>query len=397
MLACLNGVGIYNPGMASPARRILLINYEYPPLGGGGGNATFHIARAMAKLGHAPYVLTAGFPGLPRVEHADGVTVRRVFAFRQRADRCSVPEMLAFTAAAGLVAPGLARHWRIDAALAFFGIPSGPVGWYLKRLRGLPYAISLQGGDVPGFDAGNLSRWHKMAGNSIRRIWADSDAVIANSEGLAALARRHAPDQRIGVIPAGADVEGIAPKASYAATGPLKLLFVGRLVRQKGLDVLIEALAKLPPTVHWKLDLAGDGPEWTTLAGLAARRNIADRVRVHGWLKKDALPALYHNADLFVLPSRDEGMPNALLEAMASGLPVLGTRVAGTQEAVVDGETGLLTPSEDADAMAEALQTLAENPAQREMMGRASRARAEARFGWTAVTEAWLGVLERIV
>src|SRR5204862_4542066 len=84
MLACLGGVGIYNPGMASPARRILLINYEYPPIGGGGGNATFHIARAMAKLGHTPFVLTAGFHGLPRVEHADGVTVRRVFAFRQR-------------------------------------------------------------------------------------------------------------------------------------------------------------------------------------------------------------------------------------------------------------------------------------------------------------------------
>jgi glycosyltransferase involved in cell wall biosynthesis len=378
------------------AERLLLVTHEYPPIGGSGAVVAYHIAQAMARLGRTPFVLTAAHGDLPRVEHDGGVTVRRVFALRQRADRCSVPEMLAFTVAAGLVAPGLARQWRVNAALAFSGVPSGPVGWHLKRRRGVPYAISLQGGDVPGFDAGTLANWHKLAGNAIRNVWADADAVIANSEGLAALARRHAPHQRIGVIPAGADVEGIAAKASYESAGPLKILFVGRLVHRKGLDVLIEALAKLPPTVHWQLDLAGDGPEWTTLAGLAARHNIADRVRVHGWLKKDALPALYREADLFVLPAREQGMPNALLEAMASGLPVLATRVAGISEAVVDGKTGLLTPPEDPDAMAQALLALAQNQAQREMLGRAGRARAEARFSWTAVTQSWLEVLDRI-
>jgi glycosyltransferase involved in cell wall biosynthesis len=89
-------------------------------------------------------------------------------------------------------------------------------------------------------------------------------------------------------------------------------------------------------------------------------------------------------------------MPNALLEAMAAGLPVLGTRVAGASEAVVDGKTGLLVPPEDADALAQALMTFIQNPAQREAMGRAGRARAEARFSWTAITELWLDVLDRI-
>jgi glycosyltransferase involved in cell wall biosynthesis len=382
--------------MASGARRILLVNYEYPPLGGGGGNATFHIARAMARLGRTPFVLTAAWDGLPRQEFADGVTVRRLASLRQRKDRCSVAEMIAFAVAAGLAAPGLVRHWRPDAALAFFGIPCGPVGWELKRTSALPYAISLQGGDVPGFDAANLARWHRLAGGAVRRIWRDADAVIANSEGLAALARRHAPGQEIGVIPAGADVDGIAPKQDYASGPALRLLFVGRLVHQKGLDVLVRALAKLPPSLSWQLDLAGDGPEWTTLAGLAGRFNIADRVHVRGWMDKAALPALYRSADVFVLPSRDEGMPNALLEAMACGLPVIGTRIAGTSEAVVDGATGLLVPPEDVDALTAAIETIAADAQRRAAMGRASRTRAEAHFGWPAVTKAWLAVLDRI-
>jgi glycosyltransferase involved in cell wall biosynthesis len=382
--------------MPGSARRILLVNFEYPPGGGSSAAATYHIARAMAQLGREPFVLTTAQPGVPRVEHSDNVTVRRLFAFRRHADFVSVPEMFAFTVIAGLTVPGLARHWRIDAALVFSGLPCGPIGWRLKKTRSTPYAIALQGGDVPGFTAGEYVEWHRFAGDTVRHLWADADAVVANSQRLAAIARDHAPGQRVGVIPVGADVAGITPKPAYAGDGVLRLLFVGRLVRPKGLDVLIEALAKLPLSIQWELDLAGDGPEWTALAGLAARRNVADRVRVHGWVKADALAALYRSADVFVLPSREEDLPKALLEAMASGLPVVGTQVTGISEAVVDGQTGRLVPPNDPDALAAALLELAKNPAERETWGRASRARAEDRFSWTAVAQAWLDVMDRI-
>ena len=376
-------------------RRILLINHEYPPLAG--GSETYHIAHALAKLGHQPFVLTAGWGRLPHIEYADGVTVRRVFAFRQRKEACSVPEMIAFMLSAGLVAPGLARHWKPDAALVFTGMPSGPVGWLLKRTNNLPYAIALQGGDVPGFDVPELARWHKFAGGALRRVWRDASAVVANSRGLADIARGHAPEQHFGVIPDGADVDGIAPKEDYAQRRELRLLYVGRLVHQKGLDILIQALAKLPPTLPWRLELAGDGPEWTRLAGLAGRFNFADRVHVRGWMDKAALPPVYRNADIFVLPSREEGMPSALLEAMAAGLPVIASKVAGASEAVIDGINGLLVPKEDIDGWVKALMTIAENPARREVMGRASRVRAETYFSWTAVTRTWLDVLEHTI
>ncbi|TAL02805.1 MAG: glycosyltransferase family 1 protein [Rhodospirillaceae bacterium] len=381
--------------MTAP-RRILLINHEYPPLVGSGGVATFHIAREMAGLGHQPIVLTAAWRDLPSIVCEDGVTVHRVRALRRRAEHYSVMEMIAFALAAMAAAPGIARQWRPEAAIAFFGLPNGPVGWQLKRSLGLPYVISLQGGDVPGFGADTFATWHHFAGNILRRVWADADAVIANSASLAALARHSAPHQHIEVIPAGADVKGIAGKTDYATRGPLRLVFAGRLVHAKGLDVLIKALAKLPLDIQWRLILAGDGPEWTSLAALAGRLNIADRVQVRGWVDRAELPDLLRDADVFVLPSRVDGTPSALLEAMAAGLPVIGTQVPGTAEAVVDGTTGLLAAPEDVDGLTRAIVALAGDPARRAAMGQAGRTRAEVRFGWPAIAAMWLDLVGRI-
>ena len=377
--------------------RILLINYEYPPLGGGGGNATQQTARALARMGHRVYVLTARCGDLPAEEDDGGVTIRRIKALRRRPDRCSVFEMLAFIVAAVLAAPPLARLWKIEVALAFFTLPSAPVAWYLKRSNHIPYAISLQGGDVPGFDPGRMRLYHKLTGGVISALWRDAAAVVANSQGLAALARVHDPSATIGVIPAGADLAGIPAKQSYAAAGPVNLLFVGRLVRQKGLDVLIAALAKINLAIKWRLILVGDGPEWPAIAGEAARLGLADRLDLRGWCAKEALPEIYRSGDIFVLPSRDEGMANALLEAMAAGLPVVGTRISGTSEVVIQGETGLLVAPEDPDALATALTALIADPAKREAFGRAGRERVETTFGWDVIAAAWMGVMDQVM
>jgi glycosyltransferase involved in cell wall biosynthesis len=351
----------------------------------------------MAALGHHPIVLTAAWKDLPRITSEDGVTVHRIPALRRSAEHYSVLEMFAFAISALIAAPGVVRQWRPDAAIVFFGLPNGPVGWYLKKRFHLPYVIALQGGDVPGFGPNAYAEWHRTLAGLLRRLWADADAVIANSGSLAAFARRSAPNQIIDVIPAGADVTGITPKTIYATRGGgLRLLFVGRLVRERGLDVLIKALATLPLDLPWRLVLAGDGPEWTNLAGLAARHNIAERIEVSGWVKREDLPGIYRDADIFVLPSRIDGTPNALLEAMAAGLPVIGTRVANTKEAVVEGTTGFLVEPEDVEGLAKAITTLANDTGLRGTMGQAGRTRAELRFGWPAIANVWLETTARI-
>jgi glycosyltransferase involved in cell wall biosynthesis len=378
-------------------RRILFINYEYPPVGGGGGNAMRHIAREMARRGHAPYVLTAAQGHLPALEIADGVTVRRIPALRQRVERSSIPEMIAFMGASLLAAPGYARQWRAEAVIAFFTVPSGPAAWLLRRSNKLPYVIALRGGDVPGFDPLTMKTYHTLAGGFIRWLWHDADAVIANSQGLADMARAHDPKQSVGVISQGADTEGIAPKATYAVRDPVELLTVGRLAKHKGLDVLLAALALIAPDLRWKLSMVGDGPERHALKSQAAHLGLSDRISFRGWARREDLPQVYREADIFVLPSREEGMANVLMEAMCAGLPVIATRIAGSDEAVLDGETGLLVPTEDPPALARALEASIKDAAARERQGRAGRARVESTYSWPVITDQWLDIVERII
>jgi glycosyltransferase involved in cell wall biosynthesis len=378
-------------------RRILFINYEYPPVGGGGGNAMRHIAREMAKRGHAPFVLTAAQGRLPPIDVTDGVTVRRIPAFRRRVERSSIPEMLAFMGASLLAAPGYARQWRADAVIAFFTLPCGPAASLLKRTNRLPTIVALRGGDVPGFDPLTMKTYHALAGGVIRWLWHDADAVIANSRGLADMARAHDPTQSVGVISQGADTTGIAAKTGYPARETVELLTVGRLAVHKGLDVLLTALAQLPPDLRWRLSIVGDGPEREALGAQVSRLNLIERVTFKGWAKREDLPAIYRDADLFLLPSREEGMANVLMEAMCAGLPSIATRIAGSSEAVLDGQTGLLVPSEDAAALTRAAATLIRDPAARERMGRAARMRVEDTYSWPVVTDQWLDIIERII
>lgn len=376
--------------------RTLLINYEYPPLGGGAGNATAHLALEFAGLGHGVTVLTSAWRDLPRIERADGLTIHRVPVVRHRMDRCTPLEMITFLVSGLVVAGAVCRDTRPDVVIAFFGIPCGPIGLAMKILSGLPYIVSLRGGDVPGFQPYDLASYHRVLGGTIRYIWRRAGAVVANSEGLGRLARATAADVPVLIIPNGVDPERFSPGGCPYPEGPVRIGVAGRLVFQKGVDVLLKALSRMPLCAHVFLDVIGDGGAKPDLERLARELGVADRVRFLGWKTPPEMPEVYRQLDAFVLPSRDEGMPNVVLEAMASGLPVVATRIAGNEELVVQGETGFLVPPEDPDALADALTTLVRDPSLRERMGSAGRTLVEDRYTWTRVAEQYLGIMERV-
>jgi glycogen synthase len=366
--------------------RILVLNYEFPPLGGGAGNATACLARAWAAGGHDVEVLTGGFRGLPRVERRDGFTVRRIRSPRARQGQCSVGEMGAFMGLSCLPALWRGMNFRPEITVAFFSIPSAPAAWLLRAMRGTPYIVSLRGGDVPGFDDRNMAAMHRVTGPITSLLWRHAAAVVANSAGLRATAQRFAPDLPILEIPNGVDTALFTPRDGGSANAVPQLLFVGRLARQKGVDVLLDALANLRHQ-PWRLTIAGDGPERASLAGQATRLGIADRVNFRGWVQREELPDLYRSSDVFVFPSHDEGMPNVVLEAMASGLPIVATRVPGNDELVRDN--GTLVPPGDLRAFAEALAPLLTGESQRRAWGARSRALALAHYSWAAPAAAY--------
>jgi glycosyltransferase involved in cell wall biosynthesis len=208
---------------------------------------------------------------------------------------------------------------------------------------------------------------------------------------LQTLARRFAPELDIAVIPNGVDSATFHPRqVGEASARPVRLLFVGRVVFQKGLDVLLAALAQLAPGNDWHLEIIGDGDPRPALEAEAARLGLAGRITFAGWQRRAEIAERYRAADVFVFPSRDEGMPNVVLEAMASGLPIVATAIAGNEELVRDGENGFLIRPDDAAALAAALGRILADNARREAMGRASRARIEAEYTWPRAAASYL-------
>lgn len=369
---------------------MLLINYEYPPLGGGAANATLFIARALASLGHRAIVLTSGFADLPHREDHEGVVVHRVQTMRKALDRSNQREMASFMMVAAREIHGIASAAAVDAVIAFFTIPSGPIAWWYWRKTRVPYVISLRGGDVPGF-VPKLAVVHAVLTPLRRAILRNAKAVVANSASLARLSTRTDPIP-VHVIPNGVDANVFRPVAVQGAESRFCILFVGRVHTQKNIDVLLRACARLRD-LPLQLHVVGDGPELPRLRALAGTLGIAQRVSWHGWGTKEQVAAAYRDADCFVNPSKYEGMPNTVLEAMASGLPVIASDVGGNNEVVRDGDTGLLFAAGSVDGLERALTRLATDADLRRHLGERSRTVVLAEHSWDVVARAYSALL----
>jgi glycosyltransferase involved in cell wall biosynthesis len=223
-------------------------------------------------------------------------------------------------------------------------------------------------------------------------IWRNASTVVANSRGLHDLAAAFDSTINIPIVPNGVDVERFS--VIRHDWSPPRILSVGRVVYQKGYDLALLALAELKD-LEWEWRIAGDGPQLSSLQALIEEHDLQGRVHFLGWQTAEQLKKQYAVANLFLFPSRHEGMPNAVLEAMASGLPVVATNIAGNEELVVNGETGALVPVDDANALREALRPFLSDAKMREMMGGAARPRVERLFPWIRVAEEYQLILEK--
>jgi glycosyltransferase involved in cell wall biosynthesis len=199
---------------------------------------------------------------------------------------------------------------------------------------------------------------HVAVGNGSAR---EAERYAALPAGSIRVIHHGVPDVRLGVV--------ARPEAPFVVGS------IGRLDAQKGLDVLVDALPSVPEAFAL---LVGDGPERAALLARAAAAGVSDRLTVTGWREdaRDYLGAL----DVFVLPSRFEGFPQAVVEAMLAERAVVASDVGSVADAVVDGETGLLVPPDDAEALAAALRRLRDDPELRGELGRRARAKALAEF-----------------
>ena len=203
---------------------------------------------------------------------------------------------------------------------------------------------------------------------------------------------------KLRVIPNGVDAdryaraEPVVPDWPHFDPDRPTLLFVGRLDRQKGLDILLDAVATVP---GFQAILVGDGPERVSLTARIARGGLDQRVWLAG--RRDGVECWCALADGFVLPSRWEGMPNALLEAMAAGLPCVATAVEGSRELLADGR-GVLVEPDDPAALAEALRGWsASTPAERRATGERGQRHVREHHSWDGVARLYETLYERLL
>lgn len=299
------------------------------------------------------------------------------------------------------------RRFPCDLVHAHWALPNGPVAALVAARRRLPLVVSLHGSDVY---MPERHRWLRgLFAWTLRR----ATAITACSGDLA---RRGialgASVERVHVIPYGADQEAFRPADAAErqrlraelglAEGEGFLLAVGRLVSKKGFDVLVRALPDvLQRAGPARLIIAGKGDLHEPLSALARELGVQEQVSMPGAIERNRIPGLFRSCDVLVVPSvHDErgnvdGLPNVLLEGMASGAAIVASDVAGIPQVIRPEETGLLVPEKDPASLAAAIVRLLREPEIRRRLGRQARHRVEDDLNWPAVAQEFEQVYAR--
>jgi len=371
-----------------------MLNYEFPPIGGGAANAHLSLLRQYAGNSELSVdVLTsAPKPGFSKESFSENITIYKVGIHKKNLHFWRKAEVLEWLFKAQFHYRRLLRENDYDLVHAFFGFPTG---WLCRRSADkLPYIISLRGSDVPGYNI-RLGLDYKLMAGLFRRIWSGAALVVANSNGLRELALEFMPALDIRVIPNGVDTEIFRPSEKQTLTKPIQALTVCRLISRKRIDLLIRAVARAKEFgLDVRLNIAGHGNLMEPLRRLADQLNITDSVAFMGRVPAERMPQLYRDNHIFVMSSAHEGMSNAMLEAMASGLPIITTRCEGAEELIENN--GIVVEDPRAEAIAEAVKELADNHQEYKLMSIAARKRAE-RFSWSSTAEEYLKFYENII
>ena len=362
--------------------KLLLINNEFPPIGGGGSTVTKYALRYLVKAGHDVTLLTSRYKDLPHREEIDGALVVRVPTVRRYKDYAAGWELILFGFSTVLYALFYSFRHKIDFVQAYFAVPAGWVAWVLSVTRGIPYGVYFGGSDIPGANPSRYRLLYPVITPLLKLIWRRAKFRSVCSQGLADLGKRADPNSEFMVIPNGVETRRFTP-VKRQANPKVKILFIGRLIQRKGLQRVVQALPQIRSLVSqpFEVEVVGTGSYQTVLEEQAKKLGVFDLIRYVGIVPYDQLEKSYQNADIFVLTSLSEGMPAVILEAMGCGLPVVASDVGGNNEIVHDGENGYLVSGDDVETLAKRLAALIDDAELRESMGNKSRELARS-YDW---------------
>ncbi len=365
--------------------QILFCNYEYPPIGGGGGVVMSAVATELARRGHDVTVLTSRAFSLPADSVEDGVRVVRVpVFFRRQLAVANIPSMAAYLPMGFLRGLRLGRGRAFDVINTHFVVPTGPLGDWLSRRLQVPNILSVHGGDL--FDPSKPTSPHRHAvlRSSITGMLSRADSVVAQSRDTAHnVARIYGVERPVELVPLGIARPPARIRASRSAFGMPESAFVmatvGRLVPRKATSQLVQMLATARQRDMYLL-VVGDGPDSDTIQRAAHELGVADRVKMLGHVAERQKFAALSLADIFVSTSQHEGFGLVFLEAMALGLPVVCYDRGGQVDFLSTPTTGHVVRLNDLEAFTAAVMDLYRSPDHRGEISRHNLAAVETYF-----------------
>jgi colanic acid/amylovoran biosynthesis glycosyltransferase len=365
--------------------RLLVMTSTFPAFEGDGTPAFVSDLAKYEARHFETLVLTPRVPGAPASErYGESLRIERFAYFPRRwetiasgaiienvrAARTNLVQVPALLGAEAVAARRAVRAFRPDVIHAHWIVPQGLVA--VAAARGVPMVLSTLGGDIYAL-RGRF--WDPVHRSVLRRA---SSVTTMNREMRARLLELGAPADRTHVLAPGTDAETIRAAGNGVAVVPGRILVAGRLVEKKGFHVLLDAARELRSD-PWSLEIIGDGP-WRDRLEAAAE---GLPVRFLGQVGRRELGRSLHEAQVFVVPSvraasgDQDGVPIALLDAMAAGCAIVASRLAGIDEALEDGRSGMLVPAGDPGGLARAIDALLSDDGLRSTLGRAARLRAD--------------------
>jgi glycosyltransferase involved in cell wall biosynthesis len=336
-----------------------MLNYEYPPLGGGAGNACYHMLKEYALVPDISIDLVTSSANnrLEIEQFSDNIQIYKVRVNKKNLHHWKMSEILVWSVAAFLLMNRLMRKNHYDLCHCWFGWPSGIFGYIFRRR--IPYIIALRGSDIPGHNP-RLRTLDLLLFTHISKIvWKHARRVTVLSKNSLRMAK-HTLDRDYDIIYNGVDTGVFYPVDRNMRE--LKILFVGRLTEGKGVEHIIRAVADLRgkyPEDAIRATIVGSGNREPELRALAQQLHLTDQVSFLGAIEHEKVPDIYREHDIFILPSVNEALGNAAQEAIASGLALLTTDTGAAE--LLDGNGFLIKKGDYAD-ISEKVSVFLQNP-----------------------------------